>query len=237
MRIYIMAKDWIERRNDLFAAQARQFCETIAADPAAYQISAGDAALLLADYADFAAKQVLAEQPLTRTRVAVSARDAARKTLSRRMRDLGGRIRSNLSISTAAKLVLSLNIPGTTAVALPGAPTTRPFVHIASVIGNVLTVRLKEEDSSRAGKPAYVIGAEVFYQFGEEPPTHGDGWRRGALTMSAKARIILPTVPPGTQMWICARWFNTHGSGPASNVMSTHLGKVMEAPGMGLMAA
>jgi hypothetical protein len=38
-------------------------------------------------------------------------------------------------------------------------------------------------------------------------------------------------------MWICARWFNTHGSGPASKVFSTHLGKVMEAPGMGLMAA
>src|SRR5438477_402593 len=83
------------------------------------------------------------------------------------------------------------------------------------------TVRLRDQESPhRRARPRHVSGAEVFYAVAEHAPARFEDWRRGGLTMSAKATVRLPLLPPGTKVWLSARWFNGRGeSGPASQAV------------------
>lgn len=221
-----MAKDWIERANGAFNAQARSFSKTISADFAGYAISAGEAAQLAAEYADFAAMIATTSDPSTRTSIAVSGRNMSRAVLAAHMRDIAARVRANSTIGTAAKLALGLTVPGARDAAPTGSssapPAMRPSVNIRSIVSNRVTVRLANDEQTRFARPPQVQGAEVFFAVADEPPVEAIAWRRGALTMSSKATFTLPVLPAGTTVWIAARWFNSRGQpGPLSQPVQT----------------
>ena len=241
-----MGKDWIERRYEDFATQAKLFCETIAADAAAYQISPADAALLMDDYTAFAITQTAASLPSERTTIAVIERKAARRRLQDRMRDLGARIRANSTISDQAKAAITLSVPRerSSSRGHGSAPDEAPRVLVRSIVANMITVRLlPTATSGRRGKPRYAIGAELLYHAGEEPPHRVAGeWQRGGLTTSGTGRIVLPQTltskrPRGTRIWIAARWFNSHGPGPISELVYTHLADIGVPPAAGPASA
>jgi hypothetical protein len=233
-----MARDWIERRNGKFDMQAMLFSQAISANYADYQISPADAALLAADYADFHAALLTTNDPRTRTSPAISLRDRLREQLVARMRDLGGRVRANGSISASLKQILGVGQAQPAQHALHGRPTTRPRVYVQSVVNNRLRLKvLDPEQPTLRGKPPQYVAAELFACFGQKnAPTHSDEWRFMGLALSASATIKLPQLDPGTKIWLCARWRNTHGTGPTSEAVSTHIAAMTVAP-PSLMAA
>src|SRR5262245_37742894 len=119
-----MAKDWIQRRNTDFLGQARNFSNLIQSDPGAYGIDPADAALLVAENADFAAKYRIPTDPHTRTSPAIIARDEAREILAERMRRIAAQIRANPAVTDVMRLQLTLTVPGRADGAPDGPPKT-----------------------------------------------------------------------------------------------------------------
>ncbi len=229
-----MAKDWIERKTTDFAGQAQIFAGKIAVDYAAYEISAEDAALLSADYAIFADAYRAAQEPSSRTSGTVMVQTQARKQLTDRMRQIAGRVRSNPTITDVMKIDLTMTVPGAAPIAPAGPPDSRPTVRILSAANNLITVRLTTEGlPTTRRRPRGVSGAQLFYRTGPQASPDVNDWRAGGVTHSSKATIALPFFPPGTKVWVCARWFNGRGqSGALSLPASTYLGDMVISTSM-----
>jgi hypothetical protein len=107
-------------------------------------------------------------------------------------------------------------------------------VYIRSLVGNILTVRLIDQESSRRGvRPRGVVGAQVFFATGDQPPGSFEGWHAPVVTLSSKAIIHLPYLPPGTKVWVTARWFNHRGETSVTSVpVSAHVGAMMIMPAL-----
>jgi hypothetical protein len=227
-----MAKDWIPRRNGAFLMQARVFSQKIFDDPSRYGIDPADAARLVADFADFDAKYRAALEPLTRTTLGVIARDAARKTLSDRMRALGAQIRANRAVNFERRFELLMTVNGRAEPAPQHPPESRPVLTIVSVIDDRLTLSLKNSGSSGRGVPRHYSGAQIFLLPGlfYGAPRDVTQWRLAGVTSKARTTIELPYLKPGSALSLSARWYNTHGAGPSSTAAYTYVGEILKTP-------
>ena len=100
------------------------------------------------------------------------------------------------------------------------------MIDILSVRGNTVSLRLHEGgDSTRRGKPVGVNGAALYSFVGAVPPTDERDWTFEGLTSRVKADITFPGgVPPGSQVWFTAFWFNQRKqNGPAATPVTTNL--------------
>jgi hypothetical protein len=81
-----------------------------------------------------------------------------------------------------------------------------------------VTVLLIDEPSGRRRIPVNVKGAAIFTYVGNEPPANLDQWKYEFATTRSKITIDFPTaLPPGTKVWVLARWQNPRGElGPCS---------------------
>jgi hypothetical protein len=232
----IMGKDWIDRKNSIFAAQARTFSKTLNLDPSAYGVSSADAALLAADCAAYMVLDRRAEDPATRVMGTVNARNEARDRLAAGMRTIADRIRADRSISGAARIALGMTPPrAARAAAAAGrrtsAPASRPSVLVRRAVADLVTISLRDAaEPALRGKPAQFNGALLFTYAAPagavadaQPPADPDAWRFAGVTTSGRATIKLRPLPPGSQVWVCARWFNGRGIGPVSLPAPSHV--------------
>jgi hypothetical protein len=76
-------------------------------------------------------------------------------------------------------------------------------------------------------------GGEAETSSGEALPTSFAGWHAPVVTLSSKATIHLPYLPPGTKVWVAARWFNHRGETSTTSVpVSTHVAAMMIMPAL-----
>jgi hypothetical protein len=227
-----MGKDWIDRKNSIFAAQARTFSNTLNLDPSAYGVSSADAALLAAECAAYMVLDRRAEDTATRVKGTVNARNEARDRLAARMRTIADRIRADRSISGAARIALGMTPPRAAAGGgrRTSAPASRPSVLVRRAVGDVVTISLRDAAKpALRGKPAQFNGALLFTYAAPagtadgQPPADPDAWRFAGVTTSGRATIKLRPLPPGSQVWVCARWFNGRGMGPVSLPAPSHV--------------
>lgn len=229
-----MAKDWIHRKNSDFNDQALNFANRIVAESAAYGIDPAEAAQLAAEQVDYAAKYQTASQPGSRTSVAVIARDDARKVLANHMRSIGARVRANPVVTDEMRILLSLTVPGQAPAAPDGPPKTRPRINVLSLDGNHLTLRVRDTESASPAKPRHYLGAQIYIctDSTEQAPADLNRWRLATVTTKGKTLVKLPFIEPGTRVWLCARWFNTHGAGAVSNIAYVWTGGMVVAPSL-----
>jgi hypothetical protein len=70
-----------------------------------------------------------------------------------------------------------------------------------------------------------VLGATILRHDGPTAPATLTGWTWHCNTGLTRLAIKFPPLPPGTQVWLTACWFNTRfDQGPFSNPRHTHLG-------------
>jgi hypothetical protein len=229
-----MARDWIERRNADLASQARVFSQTIAADPSAWGVNPLDATALVAEYEAFVAAYKAAWEPLTRTAAAVIRRDGAREKLAQRMRQLGAIIRANPAVTSEMRINAMMNTVAQPVKPPQGRPQTRPRVDVVSLDNDMLTLRVRDDSSSRAGRPRGYTGAQIFICSDGDPRAANPSgtWRFLAVTTRNKPRVKLPCLAPGTCVSIAARWYNTRGAGQMSNVTQVWTGRMICVPSL-----
>jgi hypothetical protein len=226
-----MGRSWLPLKDQDLRAFCQAFVATITPAPATYGLVVGDVTLVTTQTTSYANALALVDEPSTKTRVSVAAKQMARHTLMTTMRNLYKKVRAaNL---TDDKLE-ALGLP------TPNLPTPIPppamSPQITIVARNENTVKIKftdPTDPTRRGRPDGVDGVAVFSFIGEVAPTTEAGWHFEGNTTRMTVDVTFPgSVTPGSKIWLTAFFFNPRAlNGPAATPVSTYL------PGGAAMAA
>ncbi|HEV2295153.1 MAG TPA: hypothetical protein VGR35_14965 [Tepidisphaeraceae bacterium] len=227
-----MGKSWLPLKNETLRAFCQAFLATASPAPATYGLVAGDITSLSAATLNYSDALAVTDEPSTRTRVSVAARDMAKKSLIALMRNLYKKVNA-ANLTDDKRQALGLPIVDVEPTSIP-RPGMKPTVAVVSRDENRVRVRLFDPaDPNSRAKPPGVSGAAVFTFVGEVAPTTEVGWKFEGNTTRTIVDIDFPaSVTPGSKVWITAFWFNPRAfSGPAATPVSTYL------PGGAAMAA
>ncbi len=101
-----MSKKFIPTGDSEFANMARCFVLAIAKDPAKYQVSCEEFALLETLVSEYRTALAATMSKATRTQMCTLRKNAARKTAKARIEAIGARIRANEALSSVEKLAV-----------------------------------------------------------------------------------------------------------------------------------
>ena len=176
----------------------------------------------------------VAQAPGTRTTVAVTLKDTARRELVRLTRGVVRQVVARPGLSGADLVRVGLR-PRERARRRVGRPG-RPWLRMRGVTGQTVEVELRDlERVSRRGRPADTVGAVVLVAVGAVPPASLTDWRLYGHTNGLKVRVHCGVeVEPGAKVWVTAMWLNTRcETGPAAEPVSARVGFEMLVAGGG----
>lgn len=212
------------READLISF-SRVFDVKITADPAAYGLTAEQAAAYTALQDTFIIAWERVQDPDTKTRPNTQAKNTAKKTLINGpggIRELVRIIQADPQVTNAQRAELQITIADSEHTPIH-VPATPPDFSIISVIGRTIRGRLKDQQHpTRRAKPGGAHGATVLYHVGETAPANPAEWTFARNTSTTTFNVDLPaSVPAGSQVWLSAFWFNARmDSSPAATAES-----------------
>lgn len=218
-----MPKGFLSVSDAGLLAWTVNFNTLISADPAAYGLTAEQAAEYATLSDAYAAAYQTAVDPGTRTKGKVKAKNDARKALKDRARLLAKVIEGQVFVTDEQKIDLGLNVRKSPQP-IP-VPDSAPDIDILSVSGRRVKIRLHNADNSKRAKPSGVAGASVFSYIGEVPPSDTAAWKfEGNTTRTVVEVDIDPAAQPGAKVYLTAFWFNPRAqSGPAAIPVTTNV--------------
>jgi hypothetical protein len=174
---------------------------------------------------DFVSKWNIVQVPATRTKAAISIKNAAKFALLDNLRELARIVQNHPGVTNAMRIDLGLPERDFEPTPVP-VPALAPNVEVKKVYGRYVTVIVTDPTSERRFKMQGCDGAQLFTFVGENPPAGADGWKsEGVITRSKVIIAFGPSVEPGSKVWITAAYFNPRGlTGPASTPISTGIG-------------
>lgn len=162
--------DYLPRNAGLLLEWASNFARRIAEAPAEYGLDAAAAGILTTAVQAYGDAYALATSPPTRTKAAVAGKDQAQEAMIQVIRRYARLIKADPEIDSELKTGLGLLSDGSARVAVPG-PTSAPMLHIAADAPLRHLVRYSDSaHPNRRGKPADVIGLQLFCHVGTQPP-------------------------------------------------------------------
>lgn len=225
-----MSRRFLPVREAEFDAWLANFSDLIAAAPATYGLTAGDAAALSAAVAAWHAAYVIAFSPATRTVATVADKRNAKARVTAVTRSLAARVRSNGAVAPELKVNLGLVLRSVTGSPV-SAPQSVPRLSMRAMDARLHILRATDSVSERAGKPERVAGLVVFRAVADGPMASaevtGDGQneRQGPayLGLFTRGRIVseFTAADRGKTATYFARWVNAKGQpGPWSQGLS-----------------
>lgn len=221
--------DFIPRKDSLAVAWGANFAQRISDDAARFKISPAVAELLVQQQAEFAQAYWTANSPATRTAVSIDLKKKARAAFVKTAREIAARVRALPGVDRMTLSSLGLVIGrGRSARRSPvKPPTSAPIVSIRSVEGSRISVAFKNVDApARNGMAPGIHGAQIWFFVGDLPPADIRRWKHICMTTRARRTVRIPgNLPPGTRVWIAAKWTNRRAQlGPMSRPVMTFLG-------------
>ena len=197
------------------------FAAAIAATPVVFGLVAAQATAYGVLDTAFATDYATANEPATRTKSAVAAKNQSRKNLVAGATQLADYIIRNPAVSNAQLIDLGLD-PRTERTPVP-PPTGSPSIDFKAVDGRIVTLRL--HGRTGRGKPAGVAGVAIFSHVGATPPASISDWKfEGNAGRTTVAVAFDDSVPAGSLVWFTAFWFNNRKqSGPACDPVSINI--------------
>jgi hypothetical protein len=190
----------------------------LTATPTVFGCTAGDATALSALVTDYTTRLATAENPSTRTRSNIQAKNVSKKALLAKVRQLIKIISAYPPVTPSQRTDLGLNPKDVTPTPVP-PPATKPLLVLASDG----SLRVKDEtDPERRGRPPGTKGAVVRMKLGATPPAP-DGSDLRFAALATRDVLTLPLAPGsvGQTCWVVAQWYNERGQlGPSSDVVS-----------------
>jgi hypothetical protein len=230
-----MPKGFLPNADAALLDWSRNFAARLSESGERYGISPAQAADYALKNAAFADAYHLVADPTTRTRPNVLAKNDVRAALRAAARRLALIIKSQ-AVTDDERIALGLSPRNAGRAAPVARPAAAPLVGIRGVTGRTIRLRLCATDPPRRGRPPGVLGAVLFsYALppaplaaapAAVPPADLAEWRFAGHATRTVVDVTFPAdLPPGTEVWLTARWLNPRlQPGPAARPVSTHLG-------------
>jgi hypothetical protein len=185
-----------------------------------YGVSEGLAAQLQVDADSYIQALAVADNPATRTRMAISEKNLSKKNLIFTCREVARVIQANPDVTNVIRLDLGLPVHKTPAP-IP-APAEAPVLDVLSVNG--WTIRLRLHSESERAKPVGAAGAHLYCFVGDTAPAELSAWRPLADVTHSLTDVTVADAEPGARVWLLGRWFNAKlQNGPLSQAVSTRV--------------
>lgn len=195
------------------------------ADPAEYNLLPADAAAFAVVQENFATKRQAAVDPITRTKITIAERVAAREQLESSLGFLFKKVESSPAVTDAQKIALGITIPKPPSPI--GIPTAIPTIVVKGVRGRTIDILLTQGEGEGRGKPAGCHAAVVFSYVGPEPvPQDITKWENQGSCTRTDFTIDFPlSVAEFSKVYLTAAWRNPREqAGPLANPIYTFLG-------------
>jgi hypothetical protein len=211
---YIPTKD-----SDLITWGAN-YTTLLTGDPTRYGVVAGQAAVIQAEYDDFAAAYTAAVDPSTRTPASVAHKDGTKALFLDDARALAALIRANQGVSNADKTALGLTIPDPIKTPVP-PPTSVPNLTILGATPSLHTMTYKDSDTATGkAKPYGCIGLLLYRFIGDTVPVDFDAADPQLIGLYTKSPMAVD-IPGGVRgklatywaQWITRGSLASHGAG------------------------
>jgi hypothetical protein len=215
-----MPRDFYPRREADVLSWTNNFREQVVSSASSLGLSDEQARHYSDTQTAFAAAYRAANDPSTRTPVAVRVKNGLLRALEKETRQLAGIIRAHSRFGAPGgvtkEMLISLGlVVKSKRRKRVSRPTSAPLLYVDDVDGRTVKLRLHDADASGKAKPRDVRGAVVFAFVGDLPPplpgiTAGvDGWQFVRNVTRTKLDVTFGAdVLPGQKVWFIAAWFN-----------------------------
>lgn len=155
----------------------------------------------------------------TAAQTARTQKDADKKPLVAKLRDLAQDVQETNSVTDAQRMSLGLNVRQ--APAPTGPPTSRPVVEVDTSQPLQHTVKFYDNEMETKGKPEGVKGAEIWCKVGGEATMNEDDYRYLGTDTATPYLAVHKPENVGKQAHYLLRWVNSKGEwGAWSNTAS-----------------
>ena len=154
---------------------SQNFSSLITANPSTYGLMPSDAAAIAAAVGAYLPAYTAAVDPATKTKATVAAKDSAKAAMLITLRRYAQFIKLNVGVTNQEKAALGINIDDTSHTPVP-APTTKPACAVVESDSLQHTLRFTDASTpTKRGKPAGVLGVEVYYVLTPTTPPTAPG--------------------------------------------------------------
>jgi hypothetical protein len=169
---------------------------------------------------DFEQKLKVADQPDTRTKASVQAKNTSRKLTEKDIRQfINEFLASNSLVTDADRDNMGIPIHSTTRHPAPVAGLP-PYITVSVHGPRQLRFDFGESSASKA-KLAGQHGIEIAWVISDEMPTSYSGLTRSSFDTHTPLILSFDLPDAGKRIWFAARWENTRGEkGPWTEIMS-----------------
>jgi hypothetical protein len=209
--------DYIPRKDSELVAWSANFTAQIVANAPIWEIPYNEVSDLQAADAAFAALHAQADSP-TQNSVIVAEKEAARKVLMAKIRDLVSFRLKNPVITDAQRVAMGLHIHDTTPTNIP-VPTTRPELDIEVLDFRRLKILFHDMGSANKARPYGTNGAVIAYAVLDAPPADPDVLTHTVLATRTPHTLEFTEEQRGKTVYVAICWQNEKGQrGPWSEI-------------------
>ena len=237
-----MGRGFLPKTDGELLAWSANFASRIVDSGGRYGIDSQQADAFVAARQSFADAMNAANDPATRTGLAVRRKDESADALRVITRQLSAIAQAYPATTDEDRFALGLSVRGgrTTRV---DVPTSSPRIDVTPMPGRRVTLQLSDDAATgRRGRPVGVVGAAVWHVVADEPPASLADWRFVGNTSRTTLSVTYDaSVPVGATVWFIAHWMNPtleagELSRPAGATLMggsvVALNATMRAPGM-----
>lgn len=214
---------YIPARDTNLNAWLINFSTLANAAPAAYGLTAGDAAVIAADVTAWTVAYTPVTSSATKTATTVAAKNSAKVIVLAAIRPFAQTISLNAGVSSANKTAIGVN-PRTSVPTPITTPTTAPVLtaQSTSTAGTIIRYRDATASPSVKAKPYGVIALQIFGKVSTTPIT--DPATLVYLGQVTKSPVQIPIGPISTTTaniaYFAGRWITKKGLvGPMSSII------------------
>lgn len=215
-------------KDSLLVAWSSNFDQKGTLAPATYNLTAAQmTAFHTASQAFISAYNAVAtaREAGSRSKLLTGMKNDAKKALLTLGRELYAFVQDSVSVSDFNKGDMGVVVKKTNPTPIQ-PPHDRPGMDLVGVSGLDVTVNIHDSaSSSKKGKPAGALGANVYSFVGNPYPVDPTRWQfEGQATKNIFTVTLPDTTPAGSQVWICATWYTRRGeTGPISTPLMTYV--------------
>ena len=215
-------------KDALLVAWGSNFDQKGTLSPTTYNLTAGEMTSFHTAYLAFVSGYnavATAREAGSRSKMLTNTKSTAKTALLTIGRELYSFVQESTSVSAANKADIGVVVKKINPTPIP-PPAANPGMDLLSVSGRTVRVNIHDSaSSSKRGKPAGALGANVYSFAGATYPADPAAWQfEGQATRNVFDVTFPGTVAGGAQVWLCARWYNRRGeTGPMSTPITTFL--------------
>ncbi|MDR1563258.1 MAG: hypothetical protein LBS54_09335 [Dysgonamonadaceae bacterium] len=215
-----MSKDFIPEGQELFHSWESNFMKKLDEMGAEELMPPPEYHALVKLWDDYEKKYAVAEDPTTKTSIAIHARNKARSVFEKDLRRIiKACIINNLKVTDEQRKALGLPIYKTTHTPSPVAKTFPWSEPLTNLLRHII-VEYGQSNKERS-KPEGQQGVELIYVLSDVKPTSLDQLIRNESDTCTPVYLEFTEEERGCTFWYSLRWVNTRGKkGPWGPILS-----------------